>query len=50
MKKLSQMNALYVVGAGEQWEHRTCASIKQNEFVMLESPSKNIFSSAAFVL
>ena len=27
----------------EQWEHRTCAIIKQSKFVMLESPSKNIF-------
>ena len=25
-----------------QWEHRACANIKQSEFVMLESPSKNI--------
>ena len=25
-----------------QWEHRICANIKQSEFVMLESPSKNI--------
>ena len=25
----------------EQREHRTCANIKQSEFVMLESPSKN---------
>ena len=27
----------------EQWKHRICAIIKQSEFVMLESPSKNIF-------
>lgn len=25
-----------------QWEHRTCANIKQSEFVMLESSSENI--------
>ena len=30
----------------EQWEH---ANIKQSKFIMLKSPSKNIFSSAAFV-
>ena len=34
----------------EQWKHRTCANIKQSEFVMLESPSKNILFSAVFVL
>ena len=33
----------------EQWEHRTCANnIKQSEFVMLESPSKNIFFFCSF--
>ena len=26
-----------------QWEHRTCANIKQSESVMLNSPSENIF-------
>ena len=34
----------------EQWEHRACANIKQSEFVMLESPFKNILFSAAFAL
>ena len=33
----------------KQWEHRACVNIKQSEFVMLESPSKNILFSAAFV-
>ena len=32
----------------EQWEHRTCANIEHSEFVMLESPSKNIVSFCCF--
>ena len=32
----------------EQWEHRACANIKQSEFVMLESPSKNILFFCSF--
>ena len=32
----------------EQWGHRTCANIKQGEFVILESPSKNIFFFCSF--
>ena len=33
----------------EQWEHRAWVNIKQSEFVMLESPSKNILFFCSFV-
>ena len=33
-----------------KWENRICVNIKQSEFVMLESSSKNILFSAVSVL